>query len=664
MFIVMLFPLALFLSRGQASGKKPDLTELSIEELMDVEVTLTARKPQKLSHAAAAVFVITGEDIRRSGATNMADALRMVPGLHIARIDSNKWAVSSRGFNSRYAYELLVLVDGRVAYSSIFSGVFWEVQDAILEDIDRIEVIRGPGASLWGANAVNGIINIITKSSEDTRGGLVSAGIGTEERGFGGVRYGDKLGENIAYRIFAKYFNRDDASDSKGADTSDAWDMFRAGFRTDMILSGKDEISMKGEFYNGEKDQMNFIPSLVPPYSELYTEDAPISGNNLLGRWRHVFSDTSDMLLQICHIHSEKTESSVLFDENILDFDLQHRFAFGSLHDVIWGFGYRFNRDKIRSSFSSKFEPLRETHLFSAFIQDDISLGSVRLTLGSKFEHNDYTGFEIQPTVRVLWAPHEAHILWSSVSRAVKTPFRANDDARVITKVIPPGTPENPGLLPAAITFLGDKNMESEEVAALELGYRLLVADHMYFDTAVFYNFYNNILSSFQGDPYFDMYSNSTYIVVPYYMGAQIKGETRGLEIAASWQLSEWWRLKAAYTYYQMDLDKKESDTKVILQTAWAPPKHQISVRSSADLPGNLECDLWVRFVDHIYNGKVGGYSTLDIRLGWKPAENLELSVTGQNILESQHLEFSTYLLRNRAAEVERSVYGKITWRF
>ncbi|MCP4348848.1 MAG: TonB-dependent receptor [Desulfobacterales bacterium] len=669
LLIVMLFPFVLSFSNGQASGNQPelpdDLTELSIEELMDVEVTVTARKPQKLSQASAAVFVITGEDIRRSGATNIADILRMVPGLHVARIDSNKWAVSSRGFHSRYSFDLLVLVDGRTAHTSIFSGVYWEVQDTILEDIDRIEIIRGPGASLWGSNAMNGIINIITKSSEDTRGGLAVAGIGTEEKVFGSLRYGDKPSEKIAYRIYTKYFNRDDASHSKGKDTSDAWDMFRTGFRTDMTLSDRDEISMQGDFYNGEKDQMHFIPSLTPPYTERYTEDALMSGNSLLGRWRHVFSDTSDMILQICHDNSEKTESAVLFDENILDFDVQHRFALGSFHDVIWGFRYRFNRNKISSSFAMQFEPLRKTRLFSAFVQDDISVGALRLTLGSKFEYNDYSGFEIQPSARVLWTPRKAHIFWSSVSRSVKSPSRINDDTRYALEIIPPETLKNPTLFPAAITFVGNKNMESEEVVALEMGYRLLVADYMNFDTTVFYNFYNRILSASRGEPYFDTFSDSKYIVVPYYTGAMASAESKGLEIAAGWQLSKKWQLKAAYTYFEMYLDEKmNSDPMVLAHEKWAPPRHQISVLSSADLSRNLEFDLWIRFADQIHDSKVGSYTALDVRLGWKPVEYLELSIAGQNILDSQHPEFNSFLLRSRPAEVERSVYGKITWRF
>jgi len=641
-----------------------DLTELSIEALMEVEVTLADRKPRKLSQTAAAVFVITGEDIRRSGVTSIPEALRMAPGIEVARIGSNKWAVSSRGFNSRYAYKLLVLIDGRIAYSPIFSGVFWDIQDTLLEDIDRIEIIRGPGASLWGSNAVNGIINIITKNAQETLGGLATAGFGSEEHGFGSLRYGDTLGEQGAFRFYAKYFNRDEAIQANGDGTSDEWRMVRTGFRADGKLSHNDTATLQGEIYFGKISEIAMVPTFSPPYSELYNEDNPNSGGNILGRWQHTFSKTSDMKIQIYYDRTNKKESVGQLNADIGDIDFQHRFALSDRQDVIWGWGYRFYHDDTHSSFESTFEPpSREDHLFSAFIQDDIILMEdwLRLTLGSKFEYNNYTGFEIQPNARLLWTPHKNFSLWSAVSRAVKTPFRLSDDAKVITEVIPPETSANPSQYPAVLTTVGHGNVVSEELIALELGGRVHPVDNLFFDLALFYNIYGNLMSITRSAP--QISSQRPFIDISIDMNNGMKGETYGAEVAINWHPADWWLLQTAYTYLQMDL-QAEKNVDLLLLKEWDSPAHQLSIRSSTDLPFNLEFDLWLRYVDEAQQGEVESYATSDVRLGWTPLEKLEFSIVGQNLFAPQHVEFNEPFDYNPPAQVERSVYGKITWRF
>ncbi len=465
---------------------------------------------------------------------------------------------------------------------------------------------------------MNGIINIITKHSEKTRGGLVSAGFGTEEQGFGGARYGDTLGEKGDYRIYAKYFDRDEAADVNGDGTSDDWQMFRSGFRMDGKLAEKDSFTLQGDVYSGENDSRSVLPSVNPPYAEIYNEeDSRMSGGNILGRWQRVFSDTSDMALQIYYDYTEKEEFGASWDGNLFDIDFQHHFALGSRQEMMWGLGYRHYQDNVRPSFIITFEPLkRKDDLFSAFIQDDITLVKERLwlTLGSRFEHNDSTGFEIQPNARVLWTPQEKHTLWAAASRAVRTPSQINDDLQFIAQIIPPNTPGNQSPLPVAITFTGDRDVLSEEIIALELGYRLHAADYLSFDMTAFYNFYDDLVASVPGEP--EMSLQPQYVSVPYYSANIMKGEIRGVEIAANWDLSEQWRLKAAYTYFESDLRLKENDApEAAPLTKGVPPSHQFSLRSLADLPWNLECDLWLRYVDEIQEGDVDAYTP-----HWMPA--------------------------------------------
>lgn len=372
-----------------------DLTEMSIEEVLQLEVTSAAKKPQKLANTAAAIFVLTADDIRRSGATSIPGALRMVPGLQVARIDANKWAITSRGFNGRFANKLLVLIDGRSVYTPSFSGVYWEVQDTLLADVDRIEVIRGPGAALWGANAVNGIISIITKHTRDTQGGLLTAGGGTEERGFGSLRYSTALNDSAFLRIYTKYFNRDGSVDPEGRDTSDAWEMMRLGMRLDWQITDDDDLTVQGDFYQGDAEQMLILPSFSPPFTEQRTTDIDWLGGNLLARWQHRFSDRANLSLQMYYDRTQRKERTLLRENrDTFDLDMQHQFLWGNRHDLIWGLGYRFTTDDFTDSNVIELNPKsRSQHLFNAFVQDDIALVPDRLHLifGSKFRDLSYS---------------------------------------------------------------------------------------------------------------------------------------------------------------------------------------------------------------------------------------------------------------------------------
>ena len=400
---------------------------------LDVQVSTVSRTESTVGRSAAAVFVVTNEMIRRSGARTIPDALRLVPGVQVARIDANKWAVTIRGFNGRYANKLLVQIDGRSVYTPLFAGVYWDVQDVVLEDVDRIEVIRGPGAAVWGANAVNGVVNIITKSARDTQGTFVEAGSGTEERSFSTVRTGGKLGQNAYYRIYGKWFERDRAGLPTGI-ADDEWRQGRTGFRIDWEPNGCDKLTFQGDAYGGTSGTANRIPDSLPPdFQSTITDDSRVSGGNALLRWSRTIDAETDWSLQFYYDRTSRKAVTTGFqeDRDTIDLDFQHRFPLAPEHSLIWGFGYRNSKDSIRSSpFYLQFYPSdRADDLFSYFVQDEITLREdlLYLTVGSKFEHNDYTAFEYQPTGRLLWTPDPRHSIWAAISRAVRTPSRAED---------------------------------------------------------------------------------------------------------------------------------------------------------------------------------------------------------------------------------------------
>ena len=671
MFFLMVITGALLtaIHAAEAQSELPaDLTELTLEELMDIEVASASKKIQKMSEAAAAIFVITQEDIRRSGVTSIAEALRMAPGLQVARIDANKWAVTSRGFNGRFANKLLVLMDGRSVYTPFFSGVFWDIQDTLLEDIDRIEVIRGPGASLWGANAVNGVINIITKRAENTQGALITAGGGTEEKAFGAVRYGAAVMENIKFRLYTKYFDRDSGTTISGGDANDDWRVLRGGFRMDWQSGDHDEASLQGDIYDGNEGQTLTATALTPPFSRIVSEDVEVAGGNILARWKHIFSASSEMALQLYYDRTDHKETIVDEQRDTIDLDAQHQFVLQDRHELLWGVRYRFTWDEINNSNPISANPgEREDHLVSAFVQDDIIIAKdyLRFTLGSKVEHNDYTGFEFQPNVRLLWTPENRHSLWASVSRAVRTPSRVDHDAFAPVSVVAPSSPSNPGPFPMVLAGAGSRTFDSEELLAFELGHRILAGDLLSFDIATFYNIYDNLRTTEPDQTPLLVASPLPHQVLYYRTDNKMEGETYGVEFAVDWRPSDWWRLHATYTYLQIQLrlDEDSLDPFGEWQEGMSP-RNQFSLRSSMNLGEKFDLDIWLRFVDELSAIHMDGYTTMDVRLAWKPIAGLELSVAGQNLLDDRRPGFTPEIITTLPTEAERSVYGKITWRF
>lgn len=654
--------------------------DMDLETLMKQTVTSVSRKSERLSDAASAVFVITQEDIRRSGATSIAEALRLSPGLEVARQDAHTWAISSRGFNDEFASKLLVLVDGRTVYTPLVASVNWDVQDYPLEDIDRIEVIRGPGATVWGANAVNGVINITTKSAKDTQGLLVTAGGGTEDRGFGTLRYGGKLGENAYYRIYGKYLDRDSSELRGGGEANDSWWMSRGGFRLDYIPNEQNLLTLQGDYYGGDLDQTITVPLVTPPYLTALTDEVNTSGGNILGRWTHDFSADSQLAFKLYYDHQDRDRVVYAEKRDTFDLDLQHHFRVGERNDIVWGLGYNITSDSLRNSPYVSFDPAdRTTVLYSAFLQDEITLiqDRLRMTLGSKIEHNDYTGWEIQPSGRLSLNITDKQTGWFAASRAVSTPSRAEDDILINRFVFPPGStpPGAPGPVPVPVvlSLMGSEEMDSKDVVAFELGYRVQPHQRLSLDLATFYNIYDNERSLEAGAP--DMSNFPAYIVQPYVINNLIEGETYGFELASTWQATDWWRIRANYTFWKLNLHKKPGSTDPLNeQQETDSPEHQVGVRSLMDLPHNIEFDTGLRYVDSLDMRRrfvaapgedlsIPGYVVGDVRIGWRPNYNWEVSVVGQNLF-NDHQEFAPSFLGTQETLVETSVYAKVTFRY
>lgn len=643
------------LSAG-AQQAESDLTRLSLEQLMDIKITSVAKKPQRVSQSAAAVHVITSEDIRRSGATSIPELLRNVPGLNVGKIDANKWAISARGFNGLFSNKLLVLMDGRSVYTPLFSGVFWDVQDTFLDDIERIEVVRGPGGSLWGANAVNGVINIITKNTEETTGTLVRGIHGTEEKVNIAGRFGQAIDDRSNLRLFAKNFRRDGGVLANGNDADDDWSMQRGGFRYDSKPASGGSFMLQGEVYFGQNGQLVALPTLTAPFAEVTSDDTKVEGQFLLGRWQNA----SDFTLQAYFDRAIRDDIHVGSGTRTFDVDLQKRYNSLRSHDIIVGGGYRFTTDFTIGTNQVWFDPKDDDyHLLSAFVNDEISLSdTLKLVLGTKVEFNSFTGFEIQPSVRSLWNVTPAHTLWAAVSRAVRTPSRAAD-AATINNSVRPGTP------PVQARILGNDDVKSEELTAFELGFKSRPLPSLSVDVAAFYNVYDRLVTTEPGTAFLENTPAPAHLVQPLLFANNMSGEAYGLELSADWRARDWFRVRGSYTLFELELHRKAGTGTASNEAAEKrDPRHQLSLTAELDLGSDVELDATFRAVDRLSERNIRGYMTADVRLAWKPLDNVELSLVGRNLLQSQQAEARPEFLSTQITEVERSFYGSLKIEF
>ena len=635
-----------------------NLKQLSLEELMNVEVTSVSKTEESLRTAAAAVAVVTGEDIKRSGAMSVPEALRSVPGLHVAMQTASGWAVSSRGFSSVNSEKLLVLSDTRSVYTPLYSGVFWNVQNYLLNDVDRIEVIRGPGATLWGSNAVNGVINITTKGARETQGAYVETEVGTQDRVSAAARYGSTVGETSYYRVFGTY--TDHAAEQHPAGSSpDDWRLGHVGFRSDGGATEADAWTLEGDLYDGTVGLVAPSVTIIGRPGLQGTLQTTVSGGNVLGRWRHRVSADADVELRLYYDRTHRADPSFLDDLDTVDADFQHHLLWGRRHELTWGLGYRLTiNDNHGKGIFAVEPPVSRDQLVSGFVQDQFTIrDTLRLTLGTKLEHNDYSGFEWQPSIRLAWESSSRHTLWGAVSHAVRVPTRIERDID-IALTDPTGNP--------VIRLLGNKDFRSEQLLAFELGDRWQVAPEFVIDLAAFHDRYRTLASLEVGTPFVDPTDGRT--VFPVVNENLTHGRANGAEALLTYSPARNWRLSATYSFLDLRLRSDGMDLNRGVFRQGSTPRNQAGLRVAVDLPAGFQLDAAWRYTsdirslpDIVAGGGVPGYTDLDLRCAWRTGRGVELSIVGRNLLHGQHIEFGAPATRSA---IERSVYGKVAWVF
>lgn len=659
--IASLFTGAGWCASPDAYDSENPLKHLSLAELGNIEVTTAAREPERVMRTTAAVYVITQEDIERSGVTTIPDALRLAPGVEVAQIDSHDWSVGIRGFGSNLTRNVLVLIDGRTVYNPLLAGTYWDVQNVLMQDIDRIEVIRGPGATAWGPNAVNGVINILTKSAKDTHGALASAGGGNLEQGFLNARYGGESG-NIDYRIYEMGFNRGPQYHSDGINY-DRWRTIQAGFRTDWQKSAEENFTFQGDIYDEGAGADVSATSYAPPYSQTVYGTGLLSGGNVLGRWQKTFSEGEDFQLQAFYDRTNRREPNFVDLRDTYDIDLLDHFRLPWRQQVSWGLGARFSHGYNPTIVSGlTFTPKSRTdRLLTAFLQDDFDLIRKKLTftLGTKFLRTNFTGWQLQPTGRLLWTPNNKQSVWAAFTHAVRTPSDAEENFSLLGFT---GTFING--LPFFARFDPNPDFHSEELNGYEFGYRQLLGKMLYLDAAAFYNHYGDLFSEdIIGAPFLEPTPGPPHYLLPAHFGNGLVGTTKGIEFAPEWRPLPFWRIRASYSYLQMDIKKSTGS----LDIGSAPniegssPKHEFSAQSGVDFAKVFSFDLTYRYVSILPALKVPSYSTADLRFDWQAKKQLQFSVIGRNLLQAHHAEYSG-VNPGPAVEIKRSAYGQITW--
>jgi iron complex outermembrane receptor protein len=639
---------------GQTPGSTAaSLGSASLEDLMNVQVTSVSRKEESLSKAGAAVFVISQEDIRRSGAANIPDVLRMAPGVNVAQIDANIWAISIRGFNSRYSDKILVLIDERSVHSPGYSGVNWDEIDVPLEDIERIEVIRGPGGTVWGANAVDGVINIITMNSKATQGSLVAATSGSRESG-GLVQYGGAAGGLGTWRAFGKYSNTDSSINPDGGAAADGWHTTHGGFRADLELSPQDTVMVQGNLYGSREGQtLTTVLSNELPVVATLNDPVTVGTGDIQTRWNHTLENGSETSLNVYYDHINRLDLGLTENANTFNVDFQHHIAINGRNDVVWGLGYRVTGDRLTPGYAIQFSPPQRTDsLYSAFVQDEIKLAeSVRITIGTKFEHNAFTGFQVNPSAQFVWTPTSHQTVWLSAAQANQQPSPQNTDIRFDAAIVPLGG-SNFGL----VQYRGSSQVQDERLRDYEVGYRSQVSKGLSLDIAAFRSYYRSMESANPGTPFLTDTQGTPYIVFPEYINSGGSARTYGGEVFAAWNATSRWRLSSGYSLLRMSASN-------MAQVQGYTPEQQIQFRSALGLRSNLDWDTSVYFVGHLSGGQIPAYTRLDMQLRWRIHKSVEIGVTGQNLLSPIHAEFgNTFDIDH--TQVVRSVFGKITWRF
>jgi iron complex outermembrane recepter protein len=647
---------------GSAGQTAPAaLKKLSLEELSEIEVTTPFKGPVPAFRTPVAIYVITGEEIRRSGATSIPQALRLAPGVEVGRIDGNKWSIGIRGFGSRLSRSVLVLIDGRTVYTTFFAGTYWEVQDTMMEDIDRIEVIRGPGGTIWGPNAVDGVISIITKHTRDTHGTLASTGGGNEDQGFFGVRYGGGNGKNLNYRVYAKGFTRS-PEDHADRENFDDWRAAQTGFRLDWTRHDRDTFAVAGDLYKEEAGERVQATSYTEPFSRIIDANAHLSGGNITGNWRRSLGDGNDIQVQTYYDRTNRYEPNFGELRDTFDIDFVQHLRLRARQEFSWGLGARLSDGRALPVVSGlTFDPNNRTdHLFTAFVQDDIGLVDRRLSLsvGTKLLRTNFTGVKFEPSTRLLWTPDEKQTLWAAYTHALRTPSRVEEDFFLSGYIGNTATG-----IPFFARFNANDQFASEQLNGYELGYRRLIGRNFYLDLATFFNHYHDLFSQeITGAPFIETTPPPTHLLLPAQFRNGLLGASTGVEIAPEWRPASFWRLRGSYSYLHIDLKKapQSADIGTAPIIEGSSPQHQARIQSGFDLGKTLQLDLTYRYVSALPGESVPAYSTGDVRLGWRLSRQLELSLVGRNLLQPSHAEAAGD--PGPLVAIKRNAYVRVTW--
>jgi len=664
MLPLVIFLVSACLADTSTENDQNALKQLSLEQLGNIEVTTASRTPETVWKTPAAIYVITHDAIVRSGATSIPEALRMAPGVEVARIDNDKWSIGIRGFGSRLSRDILVIVDGRTVYSTLLAGTYWEVQDTVMDDIDRIEVIRGPGATIWGPNAINGVINIITRTAAQTQGELTSVGGGSVEQGFFATRYGGHTGK-LDYRGYAKGFNRAPQFHSDDANF-DHWRALQGGFRMDWAENKRDDFTLQGDLYDQRAGESVTSTTYAPPYSQTVDGNALLSGGNILGRWKRTTGDGEDAQLQVYYDRTNRYEPNFADVRNTFDIDFLQRLNLPLSQHVSWGAGARFSHGYEPEVVSGlTFAPDRSTdRLLTAFLQDDIGLvdDKLSLSLGTKILNTNYTGLALQPSVRLLYTPSSTQSVWAAFTHAVRTPSAAEREFYLLgfTGSFLQG-------LPVFARFNANPDFHPEELNGSEVGYRRLLTKRLYVDIAAFYNHYGDEFSEdITGGPFIETNPGPPHILIPAEFGNGLVGTTEGGEIAPQWNVTSFWRLGGSYSFLEMHIKRGSHSMDVGSGPGiqGSSPQHQVFVQSGFDISRAFTLDLFYRYVSALPGGMpsaaIRGYSSADVTFGWKISQQFRLSVVGQNLLQPHHAEFNGE--PGPPVQIKRSAYAEITW--
>jgi iron complex outermembrane recepter protein len=636
------------------------LKSLTLEQLGTIEVTTVSKEPEQVWNTPAAIYVITQEDIQRSGATNIPEALRLAPGVEVARISSGEYAIGIRGFNSRLSRSVLVLIDGRTVYSTFTAGTYWETQDVLMKDIDRIEVIRGPGGTIWGPNAVNGVINIITKSTKDTQGMLGTGGGGSVERVLGDARYGSGNGRGFTYRVYVKGFGWAPQYHSDGHNYDD-WHSGQGGFRMDWNAHARDSYRLQGDLYGQGFGERVTLTTYNPPANTDTSGNASLYGGNILWSWTRTQGEGRDFQLAAYYAHDTRNELNFGDLRNTVDVDFLDRFPLPR-QEVSWGLTLRASHgNEVEVVDGLTFTPSQRTdQLYQGFVQDEISLVKNRLSIiaGTKVLKTNYTGALAEPSARVLYTPTATQTLWAAYTHGLRTPADVERDFNLSSFL-----GYAPNGMPYFASFNANSNFRSEQLNGYELGYRGLEVPNFYVDIAGFYNHYGDLFSEdLVGGPDIETNPAPTHLQLFAQFGNGLVASTTGMEVAPAGRLKPWWRLRGSYSFLDMHVErgKDSKDIGSAPTVQGSSPEYQALIQNGFDLPKSVSTDVQVRYVSALPGIQVRSYWTGDATVQWAATRHIRFTAVGQNLFQPHHVEFSYD--PGPAVGIRRGFYGEITF--